>query len=108
MTEQCPRDVAVLQLCYRDLTSEGTVGFVEDILGCNLDVGRKVLTSEEKVQTGRCDDNFGIRVELGCGQVVDDLFDGLDRPIPTFVALSVESSTRKTKVGGVILQLRTF
>ena len=41
-----------------------------------------MFTSEEEVEAGRCDDNFGVRIELGCGKVVDNFFDGLDRPIP--------------------------
>jgi hypothetical protein len=58
VAEKSPGNVAVLKLIDRNLTSEGTVGLVEDILGCDLQTWLEVLTGEEKVKCGRSNDDL--------------------------------------------------
>lgn len=65
MTQDGPGDVAVLQLTDRDLSGEGTVGLVKDVLSSHLNVRRQMLPSEEEVECWRSDDNFGVGIELG-------------------------------------------
>ena len=58
VTSQGPGNVGLLELAGRDLTSEGTVGLVEDVLGGNLEAGAEVLTGEEKVEGRRGNDDL--------------------------------------------------
>jgi hypothetical protein len=58
VTGQGPGDVGLLELAGRDLTGEGTVGLVEDVLGSDLETGAEVLTGEEKVEGRRGDDDL--------------------------------------------------
>ena len=53
VTGQSPGDVGLLELAGRDLTGEGTVGLVEDVLSSDLETGAEVLTGEEKVEGRR-------------------------------------------------------
>lgn len=50
MAKKGPGDVAVLELVDRDLTSEGTVWLVEDILSCNFQTRFEVLSRKEEVK----------------------------------------------------------
>lgn len=58
VAENGPGNAAVEQLRYGNLTSEGTVGFVVDILGSNLDLLAQLLTDELQIQSWRCDNNL--------------------------------------------------
>jgi hypothetical protein len=51
VTKKSPGNVAVLKLIDRDLSSEGTIGLVEHVLGCDLQTGLQVLASKEKVKS---------------------------------------------------------
>lgn len=106
MTQKCPCDVAVFQLCHRDFTGESAIWSVEDILGGDLDFRREMLTSKEEVQGWRCDDDFGVWVELGGRQIVDDFLDGLDGPIPRMrVSVSAVPEPQGSLVYPYILKL---
>ena len=58
VTGQGPGDVGLLELRGRDLTGEGTVGLVEDVLGSDLETGAEVLTGEEQVEGRRGNDDL--------------------------------------------------
>lgn len=58
VTGQGPGDVGLLELAGRDLTGEGTVGLVEDVLGSDLEAGAEVLAGEEKVESRRGNDDL--------------------------------------------------
>lgn len=58
VTGQSPGDVGLLKLAGRDLTGEGTVGLVEDVLGSDLETRAEVLTGEEKVEGRRGNDDL--------------------------------------------------
>lgn len=58
MTEDGPCDAAVLELLGRDLTSEGTVGLVVDVLSGDLKALAEVLTGQEEVERGGSNDNL--------------------------------------------------
>ena len=45
--EKCPCDVAVFQLSDGDLTGEGTIGLVEDILCGDFNTGLEMFAGEE-------------------------------------------------------------
>lgn len=73
MSNDGPGDLSILQLGNRDLTSESTIGLVEDVLGGNgnlLRVGD--LLGEGQVESRRRDDDLGGLVELGLIEVLDD------------------------------------
>lgn len=54
-----PVDVGVLELLDGDLTGEGTVGLVVDVLGSDLDgLLLQVLTDGQEVESGRSNDGF--------------------------------------------------
>jgi hypothetical protein len=61
VSEECPGDVAILELLYGDFTSESTVWFVENILSCNLEAGSQVLTGEKEVKRRWCNNNLCLR-----------------------------------------------
>jgi hypothetical protein len=58
VAQQSPSNVAIFELIDRDLASEGAVGLVEDILGCNLQARLEVLASKEKVESWWGNDNL--------------------------------------------------
>ena len=58
VAENRPLDAALLQLVDRDLTREGTVGPVEDVLGRNLNTLAEELASKEQVNGWRGDDHL--------------------------------------------------
>lgn len=58
VTEDGPCDAAVLELLGRDLTSEGTVGLVVDVLSGDLKALAEVLTGQEEVERGGSNDNL--------------------------------------------------
>lgn len=53
-----PGDAAVQELGDGDFAREGAVGLVQNVLRGDLDFLAQVLTSEEKVQSGRGDNNL--------------------------------------------------
>lgn len=53
-----PGNLVVLELLDGDLTGEGAVGLVVDVLGGDLETLAKILTDEEKVQGRRSNDNL--------------------------------------------------
>jgi len=82
VAEEGPGDVGVLELLDGDLTGEGTVGLVEDVLGSDLDALAGVLAGEEEVEGGRGDDDLGVGVDLGVVEFVDDVLDRLNGAVP--------------------------
>jgi len=62
VANKSPGDTAVLELFDRDLTSEGTVGLVEDVLRSNFNALAEVLACEEEVEGWRCDDDLFLSV----------------------------------------------
>jgi hypothetical protein len=111
VADEGPGDAALLQLLSGDFASESAVGLVEDVLSGNFDALAEVLAREEEVERGRGDDNLcagisflyssqsalavgirtGILINLGLVEVIDDLGDRLDRPVPL---LSVRPAVR--------------
>ena len=49
MAQDRPRDAAVFELGNADLTREGAVGLVVDVLGRDFDIGAAVFADEEEV-----------------------------------------------------------
>jgi large subunit ribosomal protein L43 len=106
VAENGPGDLAIGQLGDRDLASEGTVGLVEDVLWGDLETLAKVLADKQEVQSRRGNDDLwnkvaisidtsaeGLRilqlksrtnvgVERGVVDVLDNLLDRRDRPVP--------------------------
>lgn len=75
MAEKSPSDVRVLELRDGDLACEGAVGLVEDVLGGDFNAGAEVLACEEEVEGRGGDDDFGVGVDFGVVEAVDDLLD---------------------------------
>ena len=82
VAEEGPGDVGVLELGDGDLTGEGTVGLVEDVLGGDLNALAGVLAGEEEVEGGRGDDDLSVGVDLGVVELVDDVLDRLNGAVP--------------------------
>lgn len=98
MSENGPGNVALLELVDRDLTREGAVWLVEDVLCGDLDAFTEMLTGEQEVERRGSNDNLcallargsgteqdqlaSVRVELSLVEVLDDFGDGLDGPVP--------------------------
>lgn len=69
-----PVDVGVLELLDGDLTGEGTVGLVVDVLGSDLDgLLLQVLTDGQEVEGGRSNDGLcvaeSIVLAIGCSML---------------------------------------
>ena len=58
MPEESPGDVAVSELVNGNLAGEGTIGLVEDVLGCDFDAGIEVLAGEEEVEGWWCNNDL--------------------------------------------------
>jgi hypothetical protein len=58
VTKDGPGDTAVLELFGRDLTGEGTVGLVEDVLRRDLEALAEMLACEEEVEGWGCDNDL--------------------------------------------------
>lgn len=58
VAEKGPGYVRVFELVDGDFTSEGAVGFVEDVLGGDFEAGFEVFAGEEEVEGWWGDDNF--------------------------------------------------
>ena len=58
VTRQCPADVAVGQLGGADLAGEGSIGLVVDVLRADFDLGVKVLSDDEEVESRWGDDDL--------------------------------------------------
>lgn len=82
VTDDNPVDLGVAELLNADLTGEGTVGLVEDVLGSNADLGVGQAAGEGEVEGGRRDDDLGVRVELGGVEVLHDAGDALLHTVP--------------------------
>jgi hypothetical protein len=50
VSQDRPCDAAVLELVDRDLTREGAVGLVEDVLRCDFKAFAEMLAREEEVE----------------------------------------------------------
>jgi hypothetical protein len=106
-----PCDSRVFELVNADLAGEGTVGLVEDVLGCYFDAFAEVFAGEEEVERGWGDDDLcvtsldllalstlcsileriegvhtSVLVELCVIEVVYDITDRLDRSVHLEVA----------------------
>ena len=77
-----PVDLGILELLDTDLTSEGTIGLVENVLGSDADLGVGKATGEGEVQGGRGDDDLGVGVEISGVEVLHDVGDGLSNTVP--------------------------
>jgi hypothetical protein len=64
VAKKSPGDVAILKLIDRDLSGEGTIGLVEDILGCYLETGLEVLASKEEIERWWSNDNLCYKLTL--------------------------------------------
>jgi hypothetical protein len=103
VADESPGDAALLQLLSGDFASESSVGLVEDVLSGNFDILAEVLACEKEVERWRGDDNLcagisilsaqstlavrvrtGVLINLSLVEVIDNICDGLDRPIPLF------------------------
>lgn len=82
VTDDGPVDLGVAQLLDGDLTGEGTVGLVEDVLGGDTDLGVGQLAGQGEVEGGGRDDDLGGLVQLGGVEVVDDGGDALGSAVP--------------------------
>ena len=58
---ECPTNPTIHQLRSTNLTSEGAVGFIENILGGNFDAFAEVFAGEEEVEGWRSNDDFCVR-----------------------------------------------
>lgn len=88
MAENGPVDLGVLELINANLTSEGTVGLVEDVLGGNAELLVGEIAGVREVEGGRGDDDLGGVVELSGIEVVDDGLDALSRAVPMWLSAS--------------------
>ena len=84
MPQHGPRDTAIFELGDADFAREGSVGFVEDVLGRDFDPGAQVFAGEEEVEGWWGYDDFGVRVAGGVVEVGDDLFYAVDCAIPEY------------------------
>lgn len=89
MANDDPVDLGVLELLNADLTGEGTVGLVEDILGGDANLGVGEAAGEGEVQGWRGDNDLSGGVELGGIEVVDDTGDALGNTVPTFWSIAL-------------------
>lgn len=85
MAENGPVYVGVLELLNANLTSEGTVGLVEDVLGGNTELLVGEVAGVGEVEGGRGDDDLAVVVELSGVEVVDDGLDALGRAVPMWL-----------------------
>jgi hypothetical protein len=69
VSDERPGDVAVNELRDGDLASEGTVRAVEDVLCGDLNGRCEVFAGQEKVDRGRCNDDFCIGIWGGVSSV---------------------------------------
>jgi hypothetical protein len=67
VAKQSPGDIAVLELVNRDFACEGSVGLVEDVLGCDLKARLEVLAGKEKVESRWGNDDFCYQTCLSAG-----------------------------------------
>lgn len=87
MSDESPVDLEVLELLDADLTSESTVGLVENVLGGDADVVVGDLACELQVGSGRGDDDLGVGIKLGRVEVVDDGGDAAGNTVPGLVSI---------------------
>ena len=85
MAENSPVDVGILELLNANLTSEGTVGLVEDVLGGNTELLVGKVAGVGEVEGGRGDDDLAVVVELSGVEVADDGLDALGRAVPMWL-----------------------
>jgi hypothetical protein len=85
VSDKSPGDLDILELVDADLTSESTVGPVEDVLSRDGNVGVRELAGEVQVEERRGNDNLRGGVELGGVEVVDDGLDGLGSTVPDYI-----------------------
>jgi len=87
VSDESPVDLEVLELLDADLTSESTVGLVENVLGGDADVVVGDLAGELQVGSGRGDDDLGVGIKLGRVEVVDDGGDAAGNTVPGLVSI---------------------
>lgn len=85
VSDKGPGDLDILELVDADLTSESTVGPVEDVLSRDGNVGVRELAGEVQVEERRGNDNLRGGVELGGVEIVDDGLDGLGSTVPDYI-----------------------
>lgn len=89
MANDSPVDLGITELLNADLSGEGTVGLVVDILGSNANLGVGELAGQGEVQGRGGDDNLGGVIELGGIEVVHDVGDALSNTVPSNSQLRV-------------------
>lgn len=82
VADDSPVDLSILQLLNADLSGEGTVGLVVDVLGGNADLGVGELAGQGEVEGGGRDDDLSGVIELGGIEVVHDVSDALGNTVP--------------------------
>jgi len=58
VSQQCPFDLGLLELCDADFAGEGAVGLVEDVLGAYANFFADMLAGKEEVERGWGDDDL--------------------------------------------------
>lgn len=90
---QGPGDAKVFfELRNTQLTGEGTIGFVEHVLGSNGDLGASDLLCCRKIDGGRSNHDLGFLVNLGIVQSLNDLSHDLSRTVPVKYGMSSRST----------------
>lgn len=134
VAEDGPVNLAVEELRDGELSGEGAVGLVVDVLGGNANLGAEGVADEDQVDgAGRDNDLYGLwlgmvgdegcgqddkkqqgkrtnrRVELGVVQVVDDILDGRHGAVPvsqqTLAVNQAKLPLRSLMVGPVHLEV---
>ena len=82
VTDDSPVDLSILELLNTDLSGEGTVGLVVDVLGSNTDLRVGELAGQGEVEGGGRDDDLSGLIELGGIEVVHDVGDALGNTVP--------------------------
>lgn len=85
VSDKGPGDLGILELVNGDLTSEGTVGLVVDVLSRDGDVGVGEVAGIVQVEERRGNDDLSVGVELRGVEVVDDALDGLGSTVPDHI-----------------------
>jgi hypothetical protein len=58
VSDERPRDAAILELLGGDLTGEGAAGLVVDVLGRDFEAFAELLAGGNQVEGGGCDDDL--------------------------------------------------
>lgn len=82
VSDDRPVDLGIPQLLDANLTREGAIGLVVDVLRRDGDLRVGQLAGQQQVDGRRGNDDFGVGVTLGLVEVVDDGCNGVDNSIP--------------------------